>query len=255
MTNGTMPPLIELLEARAGLICAVGAGGKKSTLYHLATSHGGRVGLTCTVAQAPYPKALGAHIVIAPPAELVPAVAEAAAAHSLVAFAHPSAKKSRHAGLSPELLGEIVEAGIFDVLLVKADGARMRWIKAPATDEPAMPGSVGTVIPVVSARAIGQPLTEDCAHRVERLEAITGARRGERLQPEHVARLLASPEGALRRAGNARVIPLINMVDTPEAERHAREAGRMALQFTDRFDRVVLTSLRRDDPLIGVLTR
>ena len=41
--------LLDLLEARSGIVCAVGAGGKKSLLQHLATTHPGRVAITATV--------------------------------------------------------------------------------------------------------------------------------------------------------------------------------------------------------------
>ena len=40
-----MSDLLDVLEARAGIVCAVGAGGKKTTLYRLADLHPGRVGL------------------------------------------------------------------------------------------------------------------------------------------------------------------------------------------------------------------
>ena len=45
------PPgeLIDLLEARDGVVCATGAGGKKSVLYQLIREHPGRVALTATV--------------------------------------------------------------------------------------------------------------------------------------------------------------------------------------------------------------
>ncbi len=44
MTRGAS--LLDLLDARAGIVCAVGAGGKKSLLRHLATAHPGRVAIT-----------------------------------------------------------------------------------------------------------------------------------------------------------------------------------------------------------------
>ena len=41
--------LLDLLDASTGVVCAVGAGGKKTLLNHLATTHPGRVALTTTV--------------------------------------------------------------------------------------------------------------------------------------------------------------------------------------------------------------
>ena len=44
-----MDDFVDLLDARSGIVCAVGAGGKKTTLYALARRHPGRIALTTTV--------------------------------------------------------------------------------------------------------------------------------------------------------------------------------------------------------------
>ncbi len=250
-----MSELIDLLAARSGTVCVVGAGGKKTTLYHVALTHPGRVGLTCTVPNTHFPDTLGACVVVADAAELAAAVARAAADHRLVAFAHPSEKKGRHGGVASELIAEIQGSTRFDVLLVKCDGARMRWIKAPEDDEPLIPGEATTVVPIVSAKAFGEPLTETVAHRLARVEAVSGAEYGEPITPVHVARLLAHQEGALKNVRGATVVPVINMVDNSELEDAAREAARAALDLTDRFDRVVLTSHLQPARLVGVVTQ
>ena len=247
--------LLDLLEARTGLVCAIGAGGKKSTLYRLAGLHPGRVGLTSTVLIPPFRKNLGAYLVIEAEENLLPTVLQAAAVHRRVAYAQPSEKRGRYAGVSPALIREIHRQAGFDATFVKADGARARWVKAPADDEPRIPEDADTVIPVVSARAIGQPLSERIAHRLDIVEAVAGLRRGETLQPVHIARLLASEQGLLKGVGAARVVPVINMVDDPQQEALALEAAHAALALTLRFDRVVLATMRRPDAVVRVVHR
>ena len=248
-----MSELIDALNARTGTVCAVGAGGKKTTLYHLAGLHSGRVGITSTVPLAHFPRALNAHEVIAGPGEIVDRVTEAASDHRVIAFAHTDVKKSRYGGLDPQTIAQIQASAGFDVVLVKADGARMRWIKAPRDEEPLIPGHATTVVPVVSAKAIGVPLSDEIAHRIERIEAVTGADRDEPITPEHVARLLASESGALKNVGTATVVPVINMVDDDDLEAAAVEAARLALNLTDRFKHVALTSMYRSDPLVRIV--
>ncbi|NIR46081.1 MAG: putative selenium-dependent hydroxylase accessory protein YqeC [Gemmatimonadetes bacterium] len=250
-----MNDLVDVLESRTGTSCAVGAGGKKTTLYHLATTHPGRVGLTSTVPTARFPSRLGAYEVIAEGGELVDAVLQAARRHPLVAFARPEVKRARYGGLSSQLLEEIQEARVFDLLLVKGDGARRRWIKAPTADEPVIPIGTTTVLPVVSARAMGEPLTEQIAHRLHRVEKVTGARYGETVRPAHIARLLADPDGSLKGTGEMRVIPILNMVDNKELETAALEAAEAALEMTDRYDRIVLTCHLSPDRLVAVVSR
>lgn len=250
-----MSDFLDILEARTGIVCAVGAGGKKTTLYRLAGLHHGRVGITSTVPIAHFPRTVAAHEVIAEAEALAQAVIESVRRHRLVAFALPEVKKARYGGLPGELIHEIHEAAGFDCLLVKADGARMRWIKAPDAAEPLIPPGARTVLPIVSARAIGEPLTERTAHRPSLVAAVTGARVGERLSATHLARLLASRDGALRRTGGATVVPVLNMVDDSALQALAERAARQALDLTDRFDRIVLTSAERGDPLVDVIVR
>ena len=250
-----MSDLIDTLNARSGMLCTVGAGGKKTTLYHLAGLHPGRLGITSTVPVAHFPAALGVHEVIAGRDEIVERVVEAATEYRVIAFAHTDVKKSRYGGVDPRTLAKIQREAGFDVVLVKADGARMRWIKAPRDGEPHIPDGTTTVVPVVSARAIGEPLSDKVAHRIDQLEAVTGAKRDEAIAPEHIARLLTSDDGALKNVGEALVVPVINMVDDEEFEELAVGAARSALSLTDRFDRIVLTSNRRSDPLVRLVER
>jgi probable selenium-dependent hydroxylase accessory protein YqeC len=249
--------LLDILSAARGLVCAVGAGGKKSTLYRLAEAHravgSARVGFTATVMVAPPPGSLFGEPLLGQGDALEQALSDVLAQRCLVAFAEPSAKPGRLGGLAPERVASLHARHGFIATLVKADGARMRLIKAPAEDEPVLPPGAATVLPVVSARAIGRPLSAATAHRPERLSWITGAAPGETLAPIHIARLLVSEAGALHKAGDATVVPIINMVDDLAARLAAREAARQALAMTRRFERVVLTAMTAGQPVVEVV--
>ncbi len=45
------------------------------------------------------------------------------------------------------------------------------------------------------------------------------------------------------------------MVDDGELEKLAREAAKLALQMTNKFDIVVLASMKKDQPIVDVITR
>lgn len=247
--------LIEELDAYRGIVCAVGAGGKKSVLYQLMREHAGHVALTTTVHMSEFPENLPLARIIDEEPVLRNRVLAAARSGS-VAYACPSKKPGRYSGVSPGTIRSIHEEAGFDASFVKADGARMRWIKAPGEGEPLLVQGSDVVIPVVSARAIGEPLDKRVAHRIECLEAVTGVAHGKPLTPEAVGRLLASEAGALRGSGGARVAPVINMVDNDSKEELARDAAMAAIKMTSRFDRVVLCCLRRSSsPVVAVVTR
>lgn len=236
--------LLEVLGATHGLVCCVGAGGKKSTLYRLAAAHLGRVGLTATAHIERFSTAHARQGVIADEATLEDEVAARLQQDRRVFFAKPCALPGRLEGVSFSQLARIRERCGFDLCLVKADGARNRILKAPAAHEPALPPETDTVIPVCSIRAIGLPLDEKVCHRPELFAEITGLALGGTIEPLHLARLLASPQGSLRGVGNARVIPLINMVDDGRLEALAVAVAKTALRLTSRFESVVLAAMR-----------
>jgi len=247
--------LLDLLGARSGLVCAVGAGGKKTTLYALFRRHPGRVAVTTSVFITHFPPDLGAQIIVGPASSIRTDVLDAKSSRRL-AYACVGDKKDRHAGAPGETIATIHKEGRFDATFVKADGARMRWLKAPKADEPVIPPGCDTIIAVLSARAIGAILSERIAHRLEMVETVTGARRAEPFTSDHFARLLTQPGGLQKGTGDTRFIPVINMVDDDALEIRAMETARIALASTSRFDRVILTSLRRsDDPLVAVVER
>lgn len=247
--------LLDLLDARSGVVCAVGAGGKKSLLGHLARSHPGRVAITATVFTTGFQEALGFAVVVEEDARL-PAAVAALHPRSSVAYACPDPRPGRRAGATPATIERIHLEGGFAVTYVKADGARMRLVKSPANDEPVLPASCATVLPVVSAKAIGEPLTDRVCHRVQQVARVAGLREGDPITAVHVGRLLASPEGLLKATEGRRVIPVINMIDDANREAQAREAAAVALDLSDRIDRIVLVCLARSvDPVVGVLRR
>ena len=248
-------PLIDALCARAGIVCLVGAGGKKSAIYRLAALNPGRVGITSTVHIPPFPDDLVARRVVERPDQLERSILAQTKSED-VAFACPSDKRKRLSGVDPDRLAEIHSRAGFVATYVKADGARFRWIKAPSAREPQIVTAATTVIPVVSARAIGQPLGDRVAHHPERVAEIAGLALGGPICPEHVGRLLGSELGALKGIPeSSRIVPLINMVDDGERVELAREAAVIALARSDRFDHVVLASLQRDEALVEVVTR
>jgi probable selenium-dependent hydroxylase accessory protein YqeC len=246
--------LLELLHARVGIVCLVGAGGKKSVLYRIAAAHPGRVAITATAHIERFPDQLHAHTLVAAEAELAARLAASQDAR-VVAFAQPSAKSGRNAGLSGATVARLHRSLRFDLTLVKADGARGRLVKAPNDAEPPLADETTTVIPVVSAKAIGRSADETVVHRLERFCAVTGAAAGAPITPEHIARLLSHASGALKNVSQATVVPVINMVDG-EAERTlAEEAARQALRMTERFDYVVLAAMQAAAPIVEVVNR
>ena len=102
------------------------------------------------------------------------------------------------AGLQPEQPYELLVKSGADVVIVEADGARHRMIKAPAEHEPVIPLQTNVALLLMSAEAINQPLSDRIAHRPERVTKVTGINMGDALSPAVIARLITSEQGALK---------------------------------------------------------
>lgn len=226
-----------------GLVAVVGAGGKKSTIYEVANRLD-RAVVTATVRIPIFDAEVARVEVTADPATAVTANTEWP-----LGLVPERERADRYRGYDVRTVAELAGADV-DAVLVKADGARSRLLKAPDTREPQIPEAADTVLPVASARVVGKPLEESSVHRPERVAAVAGLGRGEELTAEHVAAVMASERGGLKDVpADATVVPVVNMADTGSLRRTARQIAAGVLDRTDRVDRVVVTRMDRGELL------
>lgn len=249
--------LVDALVGDADVVCTVGAGGKKTTLYTLAertarsqTGIRSRPVVSATVRIPIFDPHVEQVLVTDEPIEAI----ESATRWPLGVVPEREAN-DRYRGYEPAVIDEVAAADVADVVLVKADGARMRQFKAPNEREPQLPACVDTVIPVASVQVVGEALTSDHVHRPDHVAAITGTARGDPLTPRDVAAVLASPQGGRKDVpDSATVIPLLNMVDNASLRDTGQEIARLILEETDREDvpHVVLSQMTAAEPLVAV---
>ncbi len=126
------------------------------------------------------------------------------------------------------------------MLLVEADGARQRPLKAPGAHEPAMPDTVGTVIVAAGLNGLERPLDEAHVHRAHIFSALSGCPVGDPITPEALATVLTHPEGGLRRIpGGARRVALLTHADTAE---RVRLGKRLAPDLLAAFHVVIVAN-------------
>ncbi|PSQ16310.1 putative selenium-dependent hydroxylase accessory protein YqeC [Halobacteriales archaeon QS_8_69_26] len=240
--------LPEALLATDGVVPAVGAGGKKSTLYALAD----RIDRAVVTATVRIPL-FDPHVAEVAVTEDPVAAVEAAEDWPVGVVPARDDRDDRYRGYDPAVVDRLAAAGVADAILVKADGARTREFKAPGDREPRIPDRADTVLPVASVHAVGEPLDEGAVHRPERVAALTGLAGGERIEPEHVAAVLAHDRGGRKGVpGGASVVPVLNKVDDDSLAGVARE---IAAGIHARADvpRVVLARMTADDPVVEVV--
>jgi len=121
-------------------------------------------------------------------------------------------------GYMPEDISAIVSLGLFDDIIVEADGAARKPVKAPNETEPVFPAAVDWIIGVVGLDCIGQPMDDAHVHRPELFSRITQAAYGERITPQHIVRLIGHPDGLFRYAPAAPRVVFLNKYDTIDEE-------------------------------------
>lgn len=127
-------------------------------------------------------------------------------------------------------------------LLIEADGARQKPLKAPAAHEPPIPEFTDLVVYVAGLSALGKPLTDEHVFRAEILSQLSGLPLGTPVTPQAVSKVLTHPLGGLKNVPpQARRIALLNQADTPELQ---SIGGNMARELLGHFDSALVGSLQ-----------
>ncbi len=230
-----------------GVISLVGAGGKTSLMFRLARelSIQGAPVLSTTTTKIYVPNRKQSSIVM---------MSESASSLAIEARAilkrnpHISAGnrlipfQNKLKGFPPETIDAIWQSGIFRWIVVEADGAAGRPVKAPAVHEPVIPQCSKWVIGVIGLEAVGKPLTERWAFRPQRISQITGLAGGSILTESAIGDLLMDENGILKGApAGATRMAFLNQADSQDR----LESGRKILQMLVRqqksgFARVII---------------
>ena len=194
-------------------VAMVGGGGKSSTMYALAKGArdaGKRVVVTTTTHMMPH-----AGIVLTDRLEEIGPLLDK---HGIVTLGRFfGAEKLEGAGT----LLDYKDAA--DVVLMEADGARLRPLKVPKEGEPVIQPGVDAVVAVAGMDSVGQAIGAIC-HRVERVCAFLDKPPEAPVTAADVAAILSSPLAGRKGVTEAMAFRcVLNKADTPERRAAAEE--------------------------------
>ena len=202
----------------AGVVSCVGAGGKTTVMFRLANelaARGKRV-LTTTTTRILVPEQEQSSNVL-----ICPSIAdlEQAVAKMWPMWTHMTAAEQldlgKLRGFTKNQIEGIERKEWFDWIIVEADGAAGRPLKAPASHEPVVPSCSCCVVGVIGLDSVGNPLNRRYVHRPGIYSKITGLAEGKPITPRSIAQLICHPDGLFKGCPpRAARIAFLNKADT-----------------------------------------
>ncbi len=246
-----------LLSGSGGVISLVGAGGKTSLMFRLAREAvmAGDSVLTTTTTR-----------IMSPNENHTPKVFLAKTAKTLLEMTRGFQQDNLHltaalerapngrklTGFDPSIIDSLHRSGRFKWIIVEADGAARKNLKAPAAHEPVIPKATGRVIGVVGLKAMGKPLTNQWVFRHEIFSNITGLAINETVTAASIALSIVSPVGLLKGTPRgAKQTIFLNLAGDHRALDNGRDLAKLLCENTDRVGLAgVIIGNAQDDPAV-----
>jgi probable selenium-dependent hydroxylase accessory protein YqeC len=153
-------------------------------------------------------------------------------------------KENKILGLSKTELDKL--APHFDYILIEADGAKEKRLKAWNEFEPVIYEKTIKTIGIVDIQSLGMIINEDNVHRSKMFCELTGAHEGETVKLENLCKLILHPRGLFKSALGEKIL-YINKVETPNDLTLARSlVKQVKLENKKLIDSVFIGSLKTE---------
>lgn len=206
MQNTIMTSLRHSLGLKTGgVISLVGAGGKTALMFRLArelASGGDRV-LTTTTTKIRLPMRRQSSVVMVSDSVehflqrasvVLKGIPHITAAQRVVHFQH------KLLGFHPRTIDRIWQSGVFRWIIVEADGAAGKALKAPAAHEPVIPNSTSWMLGIVGLTVVGKPLNTRWVFRPQLVSNLTGLAPEAVISASAVAKMCLDKNGLMKDA-------------------------------------------------------
>ena len=252
--------LIESLNLKEReMISLVGAGGKTTLMFRLARElflEGKKVVTTTTTKILEPASGETAFLFIHPDEEkLKEFVLQRLDQYRHITLARERLESGKLKGVSSGLVNDLWSSHEIDTMIIEADGAAGRPVKAPREGEPVIPSNTTFVVAILGVDGVGMELNEENVFQAERVSKMTGIPMGEKITDEAMAVLMTHPEGIFKGApSSSKIIVFLNKVDIPDGMIKGKGVAQKIFERKHpKIERVVLGQLKRDTPVAEVI--
>ncbi len=243
------------------VISLVGGGGKTTLMFalahELASSGQSVISTTTTNILEPSPSETLLLLLEADEEQMIRALLHNVDRYRHITLASGKLPSGKLNGVSPELVARLSQLDQVAYVIVEADGAAQKSLKAPNPAEPVIPANTSLVIPVVGIDAVGCRLTDEDVFRPEIVSKLLGLPLGEVISAEAIAFLITHPQGIIKGSpAQARITPFINKVDLDGGLSRGRDlAGKILSLRHPRIEKVVLGQALLPEPAVEIVSR
>jgi len=248
------------------MISAVGGGGKTSIIFRLArelNAHGKNV-LISTTTKIYIPHNRDVTVIIEANEKTVPdriiRIARSQndnKASKVLVVGKRIIPGGKMVGFEPETLVSIFNQGIFDYILVEADGAKCKPIKVPAQHEPVIPVTSGVVLGIIGIDAVGKPLTDEYFHRARTACKELGYVYGTPIEDGLITSIIVWEQGLFKNTPcSARKVLVLNKIDGREQQEHGERIAKLIIDknLDCKLDAIILMSTLLENPVVEVFS-
>ena len=248
-----------LMLKDGGVISLVGAGGKTSLMFKLAheLSRMGDSVLSTTTTKIfePEPDQSSCVILSDSVTRLIDRAEELVDRHPHITMASARlAGTGKLIGIPPGAIDTLWDSNLFRWIVVEADGAAGRPLKAPADHEPVIPGCTGCLVGLAGLDGIGRPLTDQWIFRAERFAELSGMVMNSSVTETAVAEVITHRNGLFKNAPARAVrIAFLNQADTPGNYAAGHRIARLLTEkLSPGLNGVVIGQTRAESPVLEI---
>lgn len=191
--------LVSIELGKTEMVSLVGAGGKTSAMFRLAhelSSKGKKVLVTTTTAIYHPEKNQYDKVLVSDKEALN--LFDNIRSGSITVLGKSLSDEGKLKGVNPLFLDKVFHEGIFDYILIEADGSKGRSIKAPAEHEPVIPSCTTKVLGFIGLDSINKTVCHESVHRPELFCKILGCCMGDIIDADVISKLATHEEGLFK---------------------------------------------------------
>ena len=241
------------------VVSLVGAGGKTTLMFQLAKElllNGKKVVTTTTTKILEPMKGETPYLFIDPDEEQIKQfVWRRLNQYHHITIARERLGSGKLKGVSSSLVNDLWSLSKIDYMIIEADGASGRPVKAPREGEPVIPLNTTLVVAILGVDGVEMALNDENVFQAERISKMTGIPLGERITEEAMAILMTHPEGIFKGTpSSSRVVAFLNKVDIPDGVEKAKSIAKRILEKKHhQIERIVFGQLKNEPSVEEVI--